>query len=1113
MHADNVMTCHLPQGATSVQRTFRVAMSAIGAAGLLSTGLLAAPAIAAPAHHSSAASRTAQLPLSARQMLADRELHSRRATATGSLTGAARSANGQPLADICVLAYGPSGRSFAATRPDGQFFMTGLKPGIYHLRYFGCGNTAAYQSQWYGGAARQAGSRPVMVTGSALRPLPPVTMRTVAARSVTANVINPASPVTAAKSIATSLGLPMYGKSVPAIVAAPRGGHIAGVVTDPAGHGLKGICVQAFSVDGFGASLVKTGKTGHYHTGSLPPGSYDVIFYADCGNTGNWLVQVYKGMSTVIKPTSVPVSRGKTTSGIKAKMELGGEISGTVTGTSGAKLSGICVFPLQAGQPNSLILAAMSVHGTYHLRGLPRGAYKLDFTPCGPASIYAPIWWPHSETPGTAKTIRLKPRQIVSGINVAMPVGGVISGTVTDASNKVLPGICVAAVPNSQFVPASGFPFTSTNAAGQYSIAGLSAGKYQVQFSLGCGNNGNYISANYPSLVAVNYGQVAAGINVQLPTGTTLSGVVTSAASGQPKAGICVQVTGDQNTNFFNPPEVTKADGSYTFDQMPPGTYFAQFSGGCGNAGSFAPQAYNNTSIFTPQPIIVSKPAETITGINAAMQPGATLSGTVLGSGGSKLTGMCVFASFPGFFGGFEANSFNGRFWMPNLLPGDYQVSFSPGCPSNANLVPVSFGSQSNPPFVSAPAGITTGIDGVLPTAGSISGVFVTKSGNPVPQGCISVAGLTAATQAFFGGNTSMSGRNYKITQLLPGPYQVIFQPGCGSTTNYENQWYKDKPSPAGAARVQVRAGHTTTGINSALVRGGSIAGTVTSSGRPVGNACVFAQNVNQFLDFGTANTGKTGKYIVPGLNPGEYELSFFPCGQGAATLAEGLLTRLVKVTGTARTSGVNFSLSVGGRITGTVEGGSPVVAQPGVCVEAFQTNGFGTGFALTDQGGSFTMRNLPAGKYLVFIGDPGCALQPDNLAPQWYLNASTPATATLVTVTQGATTKLASVTLSTNGGISGTVTGSGNAAIAGICVTATSPSAVAPVLAVTRAAGTYSVLGLTPGTYTVEFSSGCGASGYRTQWWDGKGAQRNATPISVTADTTTAGISATMTK
>jgi hypothetical protein len=1096
-----------------VQRTFRITMSAIGAAGLLSTGLLAAPAIAAPTHHSSAAQRTAHLPLSARQMLADRELHSRRATATGSLTGAAQSANGQPLADICVLAYGPSGRSFAATRPDGQFFMTGLKPGTYHLRYFGCGNTAAYQSEWYGGAARQAGSRPVVVTGAALRPLSPVTMKTLAEQSATANVINPASPEAAARSIAASLGLPMYGKSVPALVSSPRGGRIAGVVTDPAGHGLKGICVEAFSVNGLGYSQVKTGKTGRYHTASLPAGSYDVIFYADCGNTGNWLVQVYKNKSTLTKPTSVQVSRGKTTSGIDAKLELGGEISGTVTGKSGAKLSGICVFPLQAGQPNSLILAGLSVRGTYHVRGLPRGAFKLDFEPCVPVSIYAPIWWPNSETPGSAKTIRLKPRQIIRGINLAMPVGGVISGTVTDTSNNVLKGICVAAFANSQFVPSFGSPFATTNAAGQYSIAGLSAGKYQVQFSLGCGNNGNYISANYPSLVAVNYGQVAAGINVQLPTGTTLSGVVTSAASGQPKAGICVQVYGDQNTNYFNPPQVTKADGSYTFNQMPPGTYFAQFFGGCGNPGSFAPQGYDNTSVFMPQPIVVSKPAETITGINAALQPGATLSGTVLGSGGRKLTGMCVVASFPGFFGGFEANSFDGRYWMPNLLPGQYRVSFSPGCPSNANVVPAFFGSQSSPPLVSAPAGVTTGIDGVLPTAGNISGIVATKSGKPVQQACITVAGLNAATQASLGGNVSMSGKQYKITQLLPGPYQVIFVPSCGGTTNYENQWYKDKPSPAGAARVQVRAGRTTTGIDGALVQGGSIAGRVTSSGRPVGNVCVFAQNVSQFLDFGTANTGRTGKYLVPGLNPGLYELSFFPCGEGSATLAEGLLTHLVKVTGTGRTNGVNFSLSVGGRITGSVLGGSPAVAQPGVCVEAFQTDGVGANLAFTGVDGSFTMTNLPAGKYLVLIGDPGCGLQPNNLAPQWYLNASTPAKATLVTVGKGATTRLTSVTLSANGGISGTVTGSGKAAIAGICVTATSPSGVGPVLAVTRATGAYSLLGLTPGTYQVEFSSGCGASGYRTQWWDGKGAQRNATPVPVTSDTTTAGIDATMTK
>jgi hypothetical protein len=63
-------------------------------------------------------------------------------------------------------------------------------------------------------------------------------------------------------------------------------------------------------------------------------------------------------------------------------------------------------------------------------------------------------------------------------------------------------------------------------------------------------------------------------------------------------------------------------------------------------------------------------------------------------------------------------------------------------------------------------------------------------------------------------------------------------------------------------------------------------------------------------------------------------------------------------------------------------------------------------------------------------------------------------------------------------------------------------------VIAVTRGGG-YSVIDLTPGRYRVEFSSGCGASGYATQWWKNASSQAKATTITVPASTVRTGIDA----
>jgi hypothetical protein len=853
-----------------------------------------------------------------------------------------------------------------------------------------------------------------------------------------------------------------------------------------------------------------------------------VLFFLGCGNKGNWRVEVYNGAS-INKPTIVGVSRGKVTSGINGRLKLGGEITGTTTNKSGARLSNICVQPVGSSAFNSfdaLYVLAVSSRGTYQVHGLPPGSYRLEMTPCGPtASPYASVWWPDKPSARSAKSVRVKAGQTVGHVNEVMPVGGVISGTVTNQSNAPLRDICVLVSPagslsSGEGITLGGSGIPATNAAGHYKVIGLNPGSYQVQFMLGCGNNGNYLPAEYPGKIKLNYGQVAGGINVQLLTGATLSGTVTSAATARPVKGVCVYLTGGASTDYYNPPQATSAAGTYSFDQMPAGTYYVQFIPGCGSQGSYAPQGYDNSNVFLPQVINVSIAGEKVTGVGAALRPGATVAGTVHGQGGRKLTGMCVYAVSPVSGAEFEASSEAGRYSISNMLPGQYQVDFSPGCNNNADLVSVVYGSQLNPPLISIPAGTTSGIDGVMPTAGNIGGKILTRSGRTAENVCATVTGLSAATQAVngFAAPTGASGA-YDITQLVPGPYQVYFQPGCEQNSADENQWYKDKPSPAGATRVVVRAGHTTAGIGDSLARGGAISGRVTTGGKPVSGVCVFAQSVTQPDDYGSTATSKAGRYVVEGLNSGQYELEFFPCFAGSTTLAEQLLPRLVRVTATHATAGANVSLVAAGTISGTVlgetlqDGSQAVVPQPGVCADAFQINGFGANYGNSGTNGTFTITNLPPGKYVVYIGDTGCGSIYSNLAPEWYEDAATSAKATVVSISARGVTTLATVTLASNGAISGTVTGPGGKPVAGVCVTATTALSTEPEVAVSRTGGTYSLIGLAPSNYRVEFSSGCGASGYLSQWWNGKASAATANTVKVAAAATTTGINASLRK
>ena len=180
--------------------------------------------------------------------------------------------------------------------------------------------------------------------------------------------------------------------------------------------------------------------------------------------------------------------------------------------------------------------------------------------------------------------------------------------------------------------------------------------------------------------------------------------------------------------------------------------------------------------------------------------------------------------------------------------------------------------------------------------------------------------------------------------------------------------------------------------------------------------------------------------------------------------------------------------LSTDATISGTVTavGGGDLA---GICVEAF-LNGTGIAAATpTAANGTYTISGLAPGSYgVLFV--PGCG--GGDFASQWYNGTtsgtqSAPGTLVAVTATSPATGINAAMSAGTS--ISGTVSASlGGAHLAGICVNAfpvggTNSAGTADTSA---ADGTYTVGGLLPGSYDVEFSAGsCGGS-YVTQWFNG---------------------------
>jgi hypothetical protein len=216
-------------------------------------------------------------------------------------------------------------------------------------------------------------------------------------------------------------------------------------------------------------------------------------------------------------------------------------------------------------------------------------------------------------------------------------------------------------------------------------------------------------------------------------------------------------------------------------------------------------------------------------------------------------------------------------------------------------------------------------------------------------------------------------------------------------------------------------------------------------------------------------------------------------------------------VTAGKVTSNVNASLHQGGSISGRVTGpGSKDVA--GACVELFQLPGGLMDETETGAYGAYTLSGLAAGRYKVELGDPNCSDGGAGLAGQWYDGAGGSGSATIVTVRAGKTTAAINASLPADGGISGSVTGPGDAALTGICVSAVAAAAGQSPVYTVSADGSYQLPDLLPGKYRVEFQSGCGHAGLATQWWDAAASSQAATVIDVGSGDTVTGVSAAMT-
>ncbi len=1031
------------------------------------------------------------------------------------VSGVVRDPTGRGLDGVCVLAVGAGGVvRMARTSANGSYEISLARAGAYSVQYRDCASGRA--------SVAVTARRQVEVGGSPVTALP-VTILRRPGKAMRKEFLASAGVITP-KQWRIILARPGQvidnGQARQATATSTRWAVITGRVTDPSGHPLARICMwivgRTFAVG------TSTNMHGTYRFkiagGGIPGHRYPVEFDSNCDTAnpfvpiapGRWAPEWYKDKFSHAKATRVPLRAGRITRGINAVMRRGGEVSGSISGSARRRLKHACaVLTDSSGQEFGQ--APTNAKGEYTITGLDPGSYRLlGMAACtGGVSDYAPTWYPHAASIKKARVIKIRLGHRTSGINVVLPKLGTVTGFVRlgGRTGKPLRGICVNVY---SLTNPDHYGYATSRENGKYVVEGLPAGSYEVLASAsGCGSDANYAPARYPRAVHVANARTTAGINLYMRPGGTLTGAVTDAVTAKPLAGICV---GDSAGDFA----VSGKSGRYKIDQLPTERTTVGFSGGCGNAGSYSPQYYDDQVAQQAARKVMVTAGQVTRGISAAMLPGATIAGRVTNSSGRPVSGVCL-AILPanqsgyGIIGGNTWTNAAGSYAEANLAPGGYAVAFFSGCrgPSNAAVTQWFKGqpAEATAGLVDVGAGAeVSGIDAVVGRGGAIAGTVTSAAGQPIDFDCVTAIDRRTRQPSGF---QSLSGSGaYTISSLAPGKYTVVAA-DCYLGDNLAPSVYR--------RMVRVRPGVTTTKIALTLPPGGAVAGKITmaGNGRPVRRACVQATPVSAAaanLGFGSLGlTSTSGTYKIAGLRTGRYRIEIYPsCARPAVNLQALALPRAVRVAQGTVKAGVNASLHAGGWIAGLITGPRST-AVPGACAEAYQVPGGLPAASTSGAHGKYVITGLTPGRYRVEFGDPSCSDSAPGLGTQWYDHAANSGSATIITVKAGHSATAINGALPADGAITGSVSATSASSLSGVCISAVPVAKGEPAAFTVSARGAYTLADLQPGQYRVKFQAGCGKGGIKTQWWQDAGSSFTAKIITVSPGDTVKGVNAVM--
>jgi parallel beta-helix repeat protein len=994
------------------------------------------------------------------------------------------------------------------TDNSGAYSISGIPAGSYKL-LFDRQSNSSYLSQWYSNKADLASATAV----------------TVANASTTSGIS----------------------------VALQKGGSLTGQVTDGVtGAAAPGVNVVIYdAATGSYLASTATDAAGVYLFVGLS-GSYKLNF-SGTGYAPLWYGgKVDQALAAVVAVT--PVS---SITGINLAMVKGASISGTVTDSvSGAALSNVTVYAIDAVSGVWQNLGRTDGSGAYSITGLATGRYKLSFSCYG----YVDQWSGGKADQAGAAILALTAPGALSGINVALVKGAVITGLVTDqVTGSGVQGITVTvydAVTGS--FAGSGY----TDSSGVYSVTGLAGGSYKIQAS-GYSAFG-YIAKWYGShdqqstadIVRVIAPNTVKGVDFALERGGAITGKVTDGATGAGLQGVWITVYSSVTDQTIGS-SATDGAGNYTVSGLPTGSYKLAFY----HDGYLSQWLGGKADSASSTAVSVSAPNAT-SGINMIMGHAGSVSGTIT----DRVTGVGIANSYlylldreSGEWGGSGYTDGNGAYTITGLASGSYRLNINP--PTGSGYFERWYGDYpcADAVTVSAP-NATTGIDAALEMGGSITGRATDAATG------LGIGGVNIYLQSALGTTSVLT---TSITSDANGAYTLGAVPSGSYYVTFNAFGYLQARSPN---VVTVTAPEAVSGLDVTLVHGGGISGKVTDSntGLGVGDVSVEAVGIST-NSWVSAASDDSGNYLIMGLPSGSYALYYDAryAGRnygGSVTVGAGITEASVQVadasalpvtlslpdspspapalptpplpvltlpvsgpapspahatpvaspvlvTAPAITSGVDFAITALGGIGGRVSDAASDEPLSGVNVTAFDSiTGLSQGSASSNSDGSYLIGGVPNGSYRVQFSSTGFA-DGGHLAA-WYGGGSASTVTQEVSVVAPATSFGIDARLARGGGISGTISANscpGPQQVKIAAYDAAGGALVGQTWVDTYYANGFTIGALPAGSYKLAISDA--EEGFVGQWYPGKTDESSAQPLAVTVGTVTGGVAVSLSK